>query len=80
MPKSHPAPGRVLADALRLKAKDRTALVNRLRASVDIDPEVLAAWEDEAATRLKEIDSGAVKSISWAEAEKRMFARKRKKA
>jgi putative addiction module component (TIGR02574 family) len=80
MPKSHPAPDRVLADALRLKAKDRAALVNSLLASVDIDPEVLAAWEDEAARRLKEIDSGAVKAIPWATAQKRIFARKRKKA
>jgi len=75
-----PAPDRVLADALRLKPRDRATLLNRLLASVDIDPEVLAAWEDEAARRLREIDSGAVKAIPWSTARKQAFVRKRKKA
>jgi len=50
----------VEADALQLPAAERARLVERLIASLDIDPEVEAAWAREVERRHAEIESGAV--------------------
>lgn len=55
----------ILIEALQLPIQERAALVSRLLASLDeqVDEGVDAAWEDEVAKRLKEIDEGEVKMI-----------------
>lgn len=56
------------AEALQLSAAERARLVERLIASLDIDPEVEEAWAAEAERRNAEIESGAVTLISGPEA------------
>ncbi|MFK7788630.1 MAG: addiction module protein [Phycisphaeraceae bacterium] len=55
----------ILIEALKLPVQERAALASRLLASLDEqgDEGVDAAWEDEVAKRLKEIDEGKVEMI-----------------
>ena len=48
------------AEALQLSSAERAWLVERLIASLDIDPEVEEAWAAEVERRNAEIESGAV--------------------
>jgi putative addiction module component (TIGR02574 family) len=56
------------AEALQLSAAERARLVERLIASLDIDPEVEETWAAEVERRNAEIESGAVALISGPEA------------
>lgn len=56
------------AEALQLSAAERARLVERLIASLDIDPAVEEAWAAEFERRNAEIESGAVPLISGPEA------------
>ena len=56
------------AEALQLSASDRARLVERLIASLDIDPALEEAWATEVERRNAEIESGAVSLISGPEA------------
>ena len=56
------------AEALQLSAAERARLVERLIASLDIDPEVEEAWAAEVERRNAEIESGAVSLILGQEA------------
>ena len=56
------------AEALQLSAAERARLVERLIASLDIDPEVEEAWAAEVERRNAEIESGAVSLIPGSEA------------
>jgi putative addiction module component (TIGR02574 family) len=56
------------AEALQLSAAERARLVERLIASLDIDPEVEEAWAAEVERRNTEIESGAVALLSGPEA------------
>ena len=56
------------AEALQLSAAERARLVERLIASLDIDPEVEAAWAAEVERRNAEVEGGAVSLISGPEA------------
>lgn len=56
------------AEALQLSAAERARLVERLIASLDIDPEVEEAWAAEVERRNEEIESGAVALVSGPEA------------
>lgn len=56
------------AEALQLSAAERARLIERLIASLDVDPEVEAAWAAEVERRNAEIESGAVSLISGPEA------------
>jgi putative addiction module component (TIGR02574 family) len=56
------------AEALQLSVAERARLVERLIASLDIDPEVEEAWAAEVERRNAEIESGAVALISGPEA------------
>jgi len=56
------------AEALQLSAAERARLVERLIASLDIDPEVEEAWAAEAERRNAEIESDAVSLIPGPEA------------
>ena len=51
------------AEALQLSGAERARLVERLIASLDIDPEVEEAWASEVERRNAEIESGAVSLI-----------------
>ena len=53
----------VEAEALQLLAADRARLVERLIASLDMDPEVEEAWAAEVERRNAEVESGAVSLI-----------------
>jgi putative addiction module component (TIGR02574 family) len=56
------------AEALQLSATERAHLVERLIASLDVDPEVEDAWAAEVERRNAEIESGAVSLIPGPEA------------
>jgi putative addiction module component (TIGR02574 family) len=56
------------AEALQLPAADRARLVERLIASLDMDPQVEEAWAAEVERRNAEIESGAVSLIPGPEA------------
>jgi putative addiction module component (TIGR02574 family) len=62
------------AEALQLSAAERARLVERLIASLDIDPELEEAWAAEVERRNAEIESGAVALISGPEALARLKA------
>mgnify|MGYP003403231312 CR=1 FL=1 len=53
----------VEAEALQLPAADRARLVERLIASLDMDPDVEEAWAAEVKRRNAELESGAVPLI-----------------
>jgi len=54
--------------ALRLSATERGLLIERLIASLDVDPGVDDAWAAEVERRNAEIESGAVSLLSGPEA------------
>ena len=56
------------AEALQLSMAERARLVERLIASLDIDPAVEEAWAADVERRNAEIESGAVALISGPEA------------
>ncbi len=62
------------AEALRLSAAERARLVERLIASLDLDPELEETWAVEVERRSAEIESGAVALISGPEALARLKA------
>ena len=62
------------AEALKLAPADRSHLLERLIASLDADPEVEAAWEQEADRREAQSASFAVAEVSGAESMRRLRA------
>jgi putative addiction module component (TIGR02574 family) len=64
----------LLRDALALPPEARAALVDSLIESLDerIEKGVEEAWRREIEARLQQIDSGAVKLISWRDARQRL--------
>ena len=56
------------AEALRLSPTERARLVERLIASLDVDPEIEEAWATEVERRNSEVESGTVSLISGPEA------------
>ena len=67
----------ILKDALALPSEARAALAGSLLESLetDIDEDAEAAWATEISRRIAELDSGAVKTIPWAEVRRRLSAR-----
>jgi hypothetical protein len=63
------------AKVLKLPPSDRSHLLERPVASLDIDSEVEAAWLREADRREAELDSGEATEVPGAEAIKRLRAR-----
>ena len=55
-----PTVASVEAEALQLPTAERAHLIDRLIASLEIDPEIEAAWTAEVERRNAEIESGAV--------------------
>lgn len=67
----------VLKKALALTANDRAELAGTLIESLDVgqDPDVEAAWSEEIAHRIDDLDSGAAAVIPWAEVRRRIAAK-----
>lgn len=65
---------RLEAEALQLSSDERARLVEKLIASLDIDPEVEEAWAAEVERRNAEIESGAVSVLPGAETLARLKA------
>jgi putative addiction module component (TIGR02574 family) len=65
----------LLNDAMRLPDAQRAALAAALIESLDndVDAGAEAAWSTEIARRLREVESGQVKTIPWQKA-RRMIA------
>ena len=63
------------AEVLKLPSADRSHLLERLIASLDSDPEVEHAWEQETDRREAELASGAVPAVPGHEAIARLRAR-----
>jgi putative addiction module component (TIGR02574 family) len=54
-------------EAIQLPERDRAVLADRLIQTLDrsVDPGVEAAWSEEIARRVAELDAGSVETISW---------------
>lgn len=63
------------AEALKLGPADRSHLLERLIASLDIDPQVEAAWELEADRREASLAAGLVAEVPAQEAMNRLRSR-----
>ena len=63
------------AEVLQLAPADRSHLLERLVASLDLDPEVEEAWAQEADRREAELESGLVVAVPRDEAIARLRAR-----
>jgi putative addiction module component (TIGR02574 family) len=70
-------PAEILKEALALPTEARAALAGSLLDSLDtdVDEGAEAAWAIEVTRRVAELDSGAVKTIPWAEVRRRLAAR-----
>ena len=62
------------AEALKLTPGERTALAQRLLASLDEDAEIEDAWAAEIERRIADVETGAVQVIPIAEALARVRA------
>ena len=67
----------LLQKALALSESERAELAGNLLSSLDttVDPDVDAAWQDEVARRMDEVQSGKVKTIPWPEVRERNLAK-----
>jgi putative addiction module component (TIGR02574 family) len=63
------------AEALKLAPADRSHLIERLIATLDVDQEVDEAWAREADRREAELDAGTVTAVSGQDAIARLKAR-----
>ena len=72
-----PEVSRLLEQALSLSVEEQEALADSLISNLDgkVDEGVQAAWEAEIGKRIAELDSGEVKTTSWAEVRKRNLAK-----
>ena len=70
----NPTVDELVAQTERLPVADRELLLDRLRLTLPqaIDPEIEAAWIEEAERRLDAVDRGEMRSIPWDEAKKRL--------
>lgn len=64
-------------EASQLPEEDRVELAGRLLESLDGEPAegVEAAWAEEVERRVRQIDSGEVKTIPWEEVRAHLHAR-----
>ena len=65
---------KLLDEALALAPEERADIAAVLLDSLDAleDEGVEEAWAEEIARRIQEVESGAVKTIPWAEARRRL--------
>ena len=66
---------KILEEALELPENARADLAAAVLESLEgsADEGVEAAWSDEIARRIREVESGAVKPIPWEEARRMIF-------
>jgi putative addiction module component (TIGR02574 family) len=66
---------KVLLEALQLPPEARAALAGQLIESLDaeVDEGAEAAWSLEIARRLAELETGKVRSVTWAEARRQIM-------
>lgn len=66
----------VLEGAMRLTSEERAALAATLIESLDdaADGDAEAAWAEETARRISDIERGRVETLPWAEARKQILA------
>lgn len=66
----------LLKKALELPAEARAALAGSLLESLDetVDPLAEREWNEEIMRRIRELDSGRVKPVSWADARSQIAA------
>lgn len=71
-----PKAQQVLREALALSPRARADIAGTLLRSLDVedDPEIEKAWAREVERRLKEIESGKVKLVPWAQVGRRLRA------
>jgi len=64
----------LLREALELPPEARASLAGSLIDSLDdeVDEGVEAAWDAEIARRIRELDEGKIKVVSWAEIRRRL--------
>jgi hypothetical protein len=63
------------AQALKLSAADRSRLLERLLASLDVDPDVEAAWDAVAGAREAALETAQVMAVPLDEAIARLEGR-----
>lgn len=65
-------------EATQLPEHDRATLAGLLIETLDPapEPDVQAAWSQEIARRMTEIDAGAVELIPWEEVREELFGRR----
>ena len=68
---------KLLEAALKLPAEARAALAGSLIESLDesVDEGAEAAWADEIARRIVELDSGTAKTVPWSKARQMILGR-----
>lgn len=66
--------GQLLQEALALPPEARAALADSLLENIDteVDPDAESKWREAIRKRIAELDSGAVRSISWSDVETRL--------
>ncbi|MGA8149685.1 MAG: addiction module protein [Terriglobales bacterium] len=66
----------LLKKVLALPVAARAALAGSLLESLDetVDEGAEAAWQEEIARRIQELDSGKVKPVAWAKARRQVSA------
>ena len=72
-----PDPSKLLEEALKLSPEARAALATSLLESLDeaVDEGAEAAWAEEIAKRIRELDCGAVTPVPWSEARRMILGR-----
>ena len=73
----NPGHKKVLEEALRLPAEARAALAGYLIESLDdaVDEDAEAAWGQEIARRIDDLDRGKVKAVPWSVARRQILGR-----
>ena len=68
---------KVLEAALKLPTEARAAIAGSLIESLDgtVDENLEAAWADEIARRVQDLDSGKAKTIPWSKARRMILSR-----
>jgi putative addiction module component (TIGR02574 family) len=72
-------PSEILKEALELPPEARASIADSLLASLDqeFEPGASAESESEIQRRIAEVESGAVKAISWSDARDHLMSRLR---
>lgn len=70
-----PKTEKLLTDALKLPSQARAALAAQLIESLDqkVDEDAEAAWSAEIARRVKELESGKIKTVPWSKARRQIL-------